>query len=54
MLNIFQADAIHFDIIMATNDILKKLVLLGRDLDVCSLHTRKMFCRDALQAGFTL
>jgi transaldolase len=54
LLNIFQADAIGCDIITATNDILKKLDLVGRDLGSFSLDTVKMFRDDALKAGFTL
>ena len=37
LLNIFQADAIGCHIITATNDILKKLSLVGKDLDRYSL-----------------
>lgn len=54
LLNIFQADAIGCDIITATNDILKKLELVGRDLDEFSLDTVKMFQDDAVKAGFSL
>lgn len=54
LLNIFQADDIGCDIITATNDILKKLELVGKDLDDFSLDTVKMFRDDAVKAGFTL
>jgi transaldolase len=54
LLNIFQADAIGCHIITVTNDILKKLSLIGRPLDEYSLDTVKMFYSDAAQAGFTL
>jgi transaldolase len=54
LLNIFQADAIGCHIITATNDILKKLSLVGHDLDDFSLETVKMFHDDALAAGFKL
>jgi len=54
LLNIFQADDIGCDIITATNDILKKLALVGKDLDDFSLDTVKMFRDDAVKAGFTL
>ena len=37
-----------------TNDILKKLALVGKDLDDYSLDTVKMFHNDAAKAGFTL
>ena len=54
LLNIFQADIIGCHIITVTNDILKKLVIVGTDLDDYSLDTVKMFYADALQAGFRL
>jgi transaldolase len=54
LLNIFQADAVGCDIITATNDILKKLDLFGKDLHDFSLETVQMFRDDAVKAGFTL
>lgn len=54
LLNIFQADEIGCHIITVTNDILKKLSLVGYDLDEYSLDTVKMFYNDALTANFTL
>jgi transaldolase len=54
LLNVFQADAVGCHIITATNDILKKLDLIGRDLADYSLDTVKMFFNDAKQAGFSL
>ena len=54
LLNIFQADAIGCHIITVTNDILKKLVLVGKDLGDYSLDTVKMFYEDGCKAGFTL
>ncbi len=54
LLNIFQADEIGCHIITVTNDILKKLSLVGYDLDEYSLDTVKMFYKDALEAGFKL
>jgi transaldolase len=54
LLNVFQADEIGCHIITATNDILKKLDLIGRDLADYSLDTVKMFFNDAAQAGFAL
>jgi transaldolase len=54
LLNIFQADAIGCHIITVTHDILKKLALVGYDLDDYSLDTVKMFYDDAAQAGFAL
>ena len=52
LLNIFQADAIGCQVITVTNDILKKLSLVGYDLDEYSLDTVKMFHNDAQQAGY--
>ncbi len=54
LLNLFQAAAIGCQIITVTNDILKKLDLVGKDLDDYSLETVQMFYRDAQAAGFTL
>ena len=54
LLNIFQADAIGCHIITVTNDILKKLSLVGRDLEDYSVDTVKMFHNDAAQAGFAV
>lgn len=54
LLNIFQADAIGCHIITVTNDILKKLSLVGRDLGDYSLDTVKMFYDDGRAAGFAL
>ena len=54
LLNIFHADTVGCHIITVTNDILKKLDLVGKDLDEFSLDTVKMFRRDALEAGFRL
>lgn len=54
VLNIIQAENIHCHIITLTNDILKKLDWLGRDLNEVSLATVKMFRNDALEAEFVL
>jgi transaldolase len=54
LLNIFHADAVGCHIITVTHDILKKLSLVGKDLDEYSLDTVKMFRRDAVEAGFGL
>ena len=54
LLNIFQADEIGCHIITVTNDILKKLALVGKDLADYSLDTVKMFYDDGRKAGFTL
>ncbi len=54
LLNIFQADSIGCHIITATNDILAKLRLVGKDLHEYSLETVQMFRDDAVKAGYTL
>lgn len=54
LLNIFQADQVGCHIITATNDILKKLSLTGKDLDAYSLETVEMFHKDAKAAGFSI
>ena len=52
LLNVFQAHDIGCHIITVTNDILKKLSLVGKDLGDYSLETVKMFRDDAVAAGF--
>ncbi len=54
LLNIYQADEIGCHVITVTNDILKKLSLVGYDLNEYSLDTVKMFYADAVAAGFRL
>jgi len=54
LLNIFQADSIGCHIITATNDILKKLSLVGKSLTDYSLETVKMFYSDARSSKFAL
>lgn len=54
LLNIFQADDIGCHIITVTNDIIKKLATVGKDLHEFSLETVKMFREDAVKAGFSL
>jgi Xaa-Pro aminopeptidase len=54
LLNIFQADEIGCQVITVTNEILKKLSLVGYDLDEYSLDTVNMFYNDAVAAGFKL
>jgi transaldolase len=54
LLNIFHADSIGCHVITVTHDILKKLELLGKDLDQYSLETVQMFHNDAASAGFAL
>ena len=50
--NVVQANEIGCHIITATNDILKKLSCLGKDLTEFSLDTVKMFYNDAKSAGY--
>jgi transaldolase len=54
ILNVVQADQVGCHIITITNDLLKKLDLLGKDLLQYSLETVQMFHRDAAAAGFSL
>jgi transaldolase len=54
LLNVFQADSVGCHIITATNDILKKLALVGRDLADYSLDTVRMFHDDGRAAGYRL
>jgi len=54
LLNIFQADEIGCHIITVTNDILKKLDLVGKDLNEYSLETVKMFHNDSVESGYKL
>ena len=54
LLNVFQADSIGCHIITATNDILKKLSLVGKDLERYSLETVEMFYKDAQAAGYKI
>jgi transaldolase len=54
LLNLIQADSIGCHIITATNEILKKLEMVGKDLDELSLDTVKMFYDDATKAGYSL
>ena len=52
--NVVQADSIGCHIITATNNILKKLPLIGKDLNQFSLETVQMFYDDAKSAGYQL
>ena len=54
LLNIFQADEAGRHIVIATNDILKKLHLVGRALREYPLDIVKMFGEDALKTGYAL
>ncbi|MFA7360070.1 MAG: transaldolase [Candidatus Kapaibacterium sp.] len=54
LLNIFQAQECGCDIITVTNDLLKKLNMVGMDLGDLSLDTVKMFYNDAKSAGYKI
>jgi transaldolase len=54
LLNIVQANEIGCHIITATNDVLNKLHLLGKDHGEYSLETVEMFYKDATAAGYTI
>jgi transaldolase len=51
LLNVFQAEAVGCHIITVTADILRKVEFVGKDLDLVSLETVRMFREDALRAG---
>lgn len=52
LLNIIHAENCGCDIVTVTNDIIKKLPMIGKDLDELSLDTVKMFYNDAAAAGY--
>ena len=54
LLNLFEADAVGCHVITVTHDLLKKLSLVGKDLEDFSLDTVKMFFDDACAAGFSV
>jgi transaldolase len=54
LLNVFQANQIGCHIITATNQVLDKIHLVGKDLSEYSLETVKMFQRDAESAGYDI
>ena len=54
LINIYQAQDCGVDIITVTNDILKKINLLGKDLKELSLDTVKMFHNDAVSLGYKI
>jgi transaldolase len=54
LLNILHADEVGCHVITVTNDVLKKLDLVGKDLTQYSLETVRMFYEDGRKAGFTL
>lgn len=54
LLNIFQAAACGCHIITVTNDILKKIAMVEKDLTALSLDTVKMFYEDARAAQYKI
>jgi len=54
VLNLVQADSIGCHIITMTKALLDKLDCLGKDLEMFSLETVRMFHRDAVAAGFSI
>ena len=54
LLNVYQANDIGCHIITATNDILHKLELVGKDLNQYSVETVQMFFRDAQSSGYLI
>ncbi len=54
LLNVLQAEQAGCHIITATENILCKLPLLGKDLDEYSLETVRMFHRDAASSGYRI
>lgn len=52
LLNLFQAESCGCHIITITNDILKKIPQVGKDLSLLSLETVQMFYSDAQSAGY--
>jgi transaldolase len=54
LLNIIQANDVGCHIITVTNDVLKKLSNVGKDLGVFSRETVQMFYDDATAAGYTI
>ena len=54
LLNLIQAESCGCHIITITNDILKKVPLVGKDLNQLSLETVQMFYTDARSAGYKI
>ena len=54
LLNIFQANDVGCDIITATDSVLSKLKVVGKNLDDYSLETVQMFYNDAAHSGYRL
>jgi len=54
LLNIFHADEIGCHIITVTSDVIKKLGLVGKDMDSYSRETVMMFHTDATKAAYSI
>jgi transaldolase len=54
VLNLFHADSAGCHVITMTHDLLKKLPIVGKDLDEYSLDTVKMFYEDGARANLRL
>jgi transaldolase len=54
LLNLIQAESCGCHIITITNDILKKVPQVGKDLSLLSLETVQMFYSDAQSAGYRI
>src|SRR5262249_52842087 len=52
--NVVQADRIGCHVITLTDDIMKKLPCIGKNLEEFSLDTVKMFYNDAVAAGYRM
>jgi transaldolase len=54
LLNVIQAENCGCQIITATTDVLRKIPLIGKDLNEYSRETVQMFHNDALEAGYEI
>lgn len=54
LLNVFHADEVGCQIITVTSDILKKLALVGKNMEEYSRETVQMFYNDASTAGYSI
>jgi transaldolase len=54
LINIMQAEECGCHIIIVTNELLKKLKMVGKDLNELSLDTVKMFYNDAQSVGYNI
>jgi transaldolase len=52
--NIVEADQTGCQIVTAAPDLIKKMSMFGKELDILSLETVRMFRTDAVAAGFNL